>query len=670
EAKAAARLNHPHVIQAFRVGREGKHLFFAMEYIDGSTLAESIRRERRLELDDALNIIQQVAEGLHAAWTEESLIHRDVKPDNIITTGEGLAKIMDLGIAVTASEAQRVEISGTPAFMAPEQFHGRDLDCRTDIYCLGATLFNAVVGYPPFEATTFEQMARMHLDHPVQFPETEVLWVPTRIRSLLDRMMAKNPDDRFQSYDELLEEIVDIRRRISTDEERVPNVHTISISKYRVRNEERAPDAVARRREENLLAVAEAKARKMLPRRVHPTTELGFLERVSAGRLAGIAAALVVVSFILGALIWQSKRKPSDFATQAQALLAESATPGFDVEMRAVVALMPPRPRNEDRELYLKLRARAVEIAEADIIRRQREMDSFTATLDKRRAELQTASEEMLARVARMQSDREKSDAQLAEAKTALDEILAQQEVIQEEATALGEQIDDLRTEKDLFDTRFAFALQLRLIELIRQFNFSGAESLLGIGTDDSPERSAIKAAKRDELEDARRLLQIVYDSGDQFVGSEFGGGLIVSIDGAIVTLRRIDEPDTQIRLLLTNISSEAIARLAQRDWPVASTFGLAAYRFALCWGDFQVARTMRPEGVLDSHILALINGCFARQMEEIKLYIAAGREQFARDSVRFLQQRYDRDQITKMAALFQNYSSLEPAESTAAEAD
>ena len=670
EAKAAARLNHPHVIQALRVGREGKHLFFAMEYIDGSTLAEIIRRERRLEIDDALNVIQQAAEGLHAAWTDEQLIHRDVKPDNIITTSEGLAKIMDLGIAVTASEAQRVEISGTPAFMAPEQFHGRDLDCRTDIYCLGATLFNALVGYPPFEATTFEQMARMHLTHPVQFPETEVLWVPTRIRSLLDRMLAKKPEDRFQSYDDLLEEIVDIRRRLSTDEQSVPNVHTISISKYRVRNEGRDPDAEARRRDENLVAVAEARARKGRERNLDPTTNHGFLDRVSTSQLAGLAAGLGLVALILAGAILASKRKPSDFANQARALLASDEPADFDGEFHAVLALFPPRPRMEDRDLYLKLRARAVEISERELMQRQRDMDTRNSELNSRAEDLKTASDEMLARVAALQEDREKLDTQLEEAKAALAELTEQQVALETQTTALSNEVSELRSEKDLFDTRFAFALQLRLIELIRQFNFSGAESLLNAGTDESEERSALKSAKRDELDDARRLLQIVYDSGDRFVGAEFAEGLIVSVEGAIVTVRRVDEPNTQMRLLLTNMPADAIARLAQRDWPVADTFGLAAYRFSLCWGDFQTARTMRPEGVLDSHVVALINGCFARQMEEIKLYIGAGREQFARDSVRFLSQRYHREQIAKMAALFQDYRRLEPAEAVSSEAD
>ena len=665
EAKAAARLNHPHVIQALRVGRESGHLFFAMEYVDGSTLAESIRRERRLELDDALNIVQQAAEGLHAAWTEEQLIHRDVKPDNIITTSEGLAKIMDLGIAVHASEAQRVEISGTPAFMAPEQFHGRDLDCRTDIYSLGATLFNAVVGYPPFEATTFEQIARMHMAHPLQFPETEVLWVPTRIRSLLGRMLAKHPSERFQSYDELLEEIVDIRRRLSNDEQLVPNVHTVSISKYRVR-EERDPDAVSRRRDENLAAVAEARARKSRQADFRTTTihEIGLLERVSTGQLAVVAAILGVVALGLGALILNNKRPPSDFANQARALLAhEPAEEEFASRMSVVMALLPPQPASEDQELFLKLRARAVEIAESELLRRQSELGSLATSLDKRVAELEKADEEMVTRVAAMQADREKLDGQLEEAKATLEELTDAQAEIRDESEALSELVSELRNEKDSFDTRYGYALQLRLIELIRQFNFSGAESLLNSSTGDSPERAAIKAAKRDEFDDARRLLQIVYDSGDRVVGSKFLDGLLVRIDGPIVTLRIPDFPDTESRVLLTTLPADDIARLAQRDWPVPDGFGVAAYRFALCWGDFQIARTMRPEDVLDSHITATINGCFARQMEEIKLYIAAGREQFARDSVRFLIQRYDREQLEKMAALFHDYSGLEVAE-------
>jgi len=130
EAKSAARLNHPNIIQAIKVGCDNGVLFYAMEYVKGQTLGEKIKKERTLEMDYALNVVQQAAEALYTAWTQEGLIHRDIKPDNIMLVGDGHAKIMDLGIAITKQESEHVEISGTPKYMAPEQFRGKTLDCQ------------------------------------------------------------------------------------------------------------------------------------------------------------------------------------------------------------------------------------------------------------------------------------------------------------------------------------------------------------------------------------------------------------------------------------------------------------------------------------------------------------------------------------------------------------
>ncbi|RMD77896.1 MAG: serine/threonine protein kinase, partial [Lentisphaerae bacterium] len=221
EAKAAARLNHPNIVQAIRVDEEDGILFYAMEYVKGQTLSARIEKEKTLEVDVALNIIQQCAEALHLAWTQEQLIHRDIKPDNIILAEDGYAKIMDLGIAVTVAESQNAEISGTPAYMAPEQFRKERLDCRTDIYALGCTLYHALVGFPPFDGENVKEIARKHVFNPVQFPSNDLIFLPQRIKRLITRMMAKDPADRIRDYDELLGEIVALRKRLSPNKDQI-----------------------------------------------------------------------------------------------------------------------------------------------------------------------------------------------------------------------------------------------------------------------------------------------------------------------------------------------------------------------------------------------------------------------------------------------------------------
>jgi serine/threonine protein kinase len=232
EARAAAQLNHPNLVQAYGVGREEDTCFLAMTYLKGDTLKMRLKRDKKISVDEALHIVQQVAEALHYAWTEAGIIHRDVKPDNIIITDDGVVKLTDLGLAIRQKDwHENLDVSGSPSYMSPEQFAGEKLDSRSDIYSLGITMYQMLAGRLPFEGDTVKAVAKQHFyDEPPSLHKLDPL-IPARVVTLVRTMIAKAPEDRYPSMEMLLKEIWDIRQKTAPDRELVPDVHTISMKR-------------------------------------------------------------------------------------------------------------------------------------------------------------------------------------------------------------------------------------------------------------------------------------------------------------------------------------------------------------------------------------------------------------------------------------------------------
>ena len=230
EARAAAALSHVNLIQSVAIGEEDGICYMAMPYISGGSVMNRIQREKQLPVDESLHIIQQSAEALHYVWTECGLVHRDIKPDNIMMTQEGVVKITDFGMSIHASDWEKdSQIAGSPSYMSPELFNGSKPDTRCDIYSLGVTLYQMLSGRLPFESQTIQTVAYQHLEE-----EAEPLnkWnpeVPPSVVKLVRRMMAKKPEDRFQNMEELLSEIWKIRQETAPNRDLVPEVHTVSV---------------------------------------------------------------------------------------------------------------------------------------------------------------------------------------------------------------------------------------------------------------------------------------------------------------------------------------------------------------------------------------------------------------------------------------------------------
>ena len=229
EARAAASVRHTSVASVFHLGRTGENYFYAMEFVEGETLEQLIKRSGRLEVKLALEITTQVAAGL-AAVHEQSLVHRDIKPTNImVRVMDGAcrtAKIIDLGLAKTAmnESASQAAIStpgafaGTPEFASPEQFAGVQVDIRSDLYSLGVTLWEMLIGRVPFRGSPSELMYQ-HQHAPLPLEQLE--GIPQPVAVLLEALLEKNPGRRFQNPTELLKAIptitgaLDTRRRIT-----------------------------------------------------------------------------------------------------------------------------------------------------------------------------------------------------------------------------------------------------------------------------------------------------------------------------------------------------------------------------------------------------------------------------------------------------------------------
>ncbi|MBS1368534.1 MAG: protein kinase [Lentisphaeria bacterium] len=204
EARAAGRINHPNVVQAYAVGEENGIFYFAMEYIRGKTMKEILKEKKVLGFEEAAKIVKEVASALECAWRDEKLVHQDIKPDNIMLDANGFAKLADLGLARVAGindkeACEGDEVLGTPQYISPEQLTGVPTDVRSDIYSLGATFYQFVTGRFPYVADTAEEIAKMHVAGQLQPPKEVNPEIPDELNTIIMKMMARNIEDRYQT---------------------------------------------------------------------------------------------------------------------------------------------------------------------------------------------------------------------------------------------------------------------------------------------------------------------------------------------------------------------------------------------------------------------------------------------------------------------------------------
>ena len=212
EGRAAARLNHPNIVQAIDVGEAAGYHYFVMEYVDGKTVYDGLAAGKHYAETDAQSIVLQVAKALEHAHAR-GFIHRDVKPKNIMITQDGVVKLADMGLAREVSDYETAEAEagrayGTPYYISPEQIRGEiNIDFRADIYSLGATLYHMVTGRVPFEASTPSAVMHKHLKEPLVPPDHINTSLSLGTGEIIEVMLAKRRDDRYASTADLIADI-------------------------------------------------------------------------------------------------------------------------------------------------------------------------------------------------------------------------------------------------------------------------------------------------------------------------------------------------------------------------------------------------------------------------------------------------------------------------------
>jgi len=216
EGKAAAKLNHRNIVQAIDVGEAGGYHYFVMEYVKGKTVYDDLAKGIIYSEQDVLDIIIQIAEALEHAHAR-GLIHRDVKPKNVMIAENGEAKLADMGLAREAEDKEAAQMEagrayGTPYYISPEQIRGElDIDFRADIYSLGAMFYHMVTGRVPFEASTPSAVMHKHLKEQLVPPDHINTSLSVGVAEVIEVMMAKNRDERYGSVKLLLEDLRNVR---------------------------------------------------------------------------------------------------------------------------------------------------------------------------------------------------------------------------------------------------------------------------------------------------------------------------------------------------------------------------------------------------------------------------------------------------------------------------
>jgi serine/threonine-protein kinase len=311
ESDAAIALQHPNIIGAFAAGEDLGYHYYAMEYCEGKPLDVILAADKRLPVDKAVDVVTQAAQGLKYAH-DQGIIHRDIKPSNIIVTPDGLTKVLDLGLSKNLEDAGvsfktvTGAVLGTPHYISPEQAQGeKNVDGRSDIYSLGATLYHLLTGQVPFDGATPLEILSKHVNTVLPNPQDLREDIPDAAVHVLQRMMAKKPDDRYRDCGALIADLLEVSAG------RAPKTNLISAS---------------------LSAIAPSK--KSMARKRSPTIRRAAEPRANRAPLyAGIAVAAAVV--VVLAVAFSGSHGPPPEAPQVVRPAAppkdpEPAKAGFD----------------------------------------------------------------------------------------------------------------------------------------------------------------------------------------------------------------------------------------------------------------------------------------------------------------------------------------------------
>ena len=285
EAEAVANISHPNIVNVYDVGCDGKVNYIVMEYVDGQNLKEIIKSEGTLDEYTALDITKQIAKALGAAH-KKGVIHRDIKPHNILISKEGRnVKVADFGIAKAATNSTMTNIGsiiGSVHYFSPEQAKGKPVKNNADLYSLGIVLYEMLLGKVPFKGDSPISIALQHINEDIEFSSEEKTRIPQSIRTLIKKLTEKSPEDRYQSSEEVIEDIEYIEQNIDLDfikqyddfaTTRIPPVEIIDNKTMSGKNNKNKKDKISSKIHEQL---DEEKDKKIYDRKPKRKKNKGF----------------------------------------------------------------------------------------------------------------------------------------------------------------------------------------------------------------------------------------------------------------------------------------------------------------------------------------------------------------------------------------------------------
>lgn len=344
ESQAAANLQHPNIVSVYDVGKEGNIHFIVMELIEGRPLSDIIKERAPMNYKDAIEITRQVASALSMAHRND-IVHRDVKPHNIMMTRDGMAKLTDFGIAKAVSDStlasETSRIIGSVHYFSPEQARGAYVDERSDIYSLGIVLYEMLTGQVPFDGDNPVQVALMHINDEITPPSKLVSGIPPALEKLVMKATDKFQSNRYRNADELLEDLKNIEFVIKMVGDSI--FAADEVEEFQEMNRRKAEDRYADEPEDDL-PVKKKKQKAEKPMQTQDKQSSG------SGRKAGIAAVIVV------ALI-----------AAAVGILFATGVLGGGLKVPNLEDMTEERARAELEDMGLKMEVSETRIASEDI---------------------------------------------------------------------------------------------------------------------------------------------------------------------------------------------------------------------------------------------------------------------------------------------------------------
>ncbi len=298
ESQAAAGLSHPNIVSVFDVGHEGNIHFIVMELVEGKTLSQLIEEKGRLDYKEAISITKQVASALSLAHKNQ-IIHRDIKPHNILITNTGVAKLADFGIAKAVSAATIIggnnKVMGSVHYFSPEQARGAYVDERSDIYSLGIVLYEMLTGKVPFDGDNPISIALMHINEPMPSVSAEVPGLPPQLEKIIMKATDKYQNNRYRTADEMIEDLDNIEFITKVMGQKAFN---LTGENRIVQPQQPAANVES----EGQSRKAESAGRKEDAERIERTREK--VRKISTGFIIGAVAVLAIAGIIgLGAVL-------------------------------------------------------------------------------------------------------------------------------------------------------------------------------------------------------------------------------------------------------------------------------------------------------------------------------------------------------------------------------